>query len=92
MRAAKQKKIPNLSVHKNTQHKRDHRKIWESLKTDALAMEKDIDGYALVTYKRDPDGVFLAKASYFVRNPMDAAGLPELARQELVRAYMAGRV
>ena len=76
--------VTNLTVHKNTIAKRQRREVWNRLVGAAKSIPKDIDGMALVAYRRNNDELEVI-ADYSVRDPADTAILPHLFAKYLER-------
>lgn len=75
-------KVVSLKVHKNKRIREQRRSIIAHLKATAKTIPDDIDGWALVAFRRrpTPDGTLLANITdYEVVDPVDLAMLPQLA-------------
>lgn len=83
---AQEKKIVKLSVVRNKKIKQLVQRASKELKIAIQDMPDDLDGWALVGYKRivRPDGVSLMNVTkYSVLDPVDLGMLPQLVQMLL---------
>lgn len=77
--------VIQLHVHRNTKLKRERREVYDRLRGAIKEVDKNIDGFAIVAYRKDDDGIQYT-TYYSVRDAMDRYGLPDAAHSMIRRA------
>lgn len=79
------KPIP-LSVHRNTKQQRERHEVRDKLRAAVKEhlRSADYDGFALVSFRHDPDGL-ATRTHYYTRDARDSYVLPDIAKSAIRR-------
>ena len=82
-------KLVSLNTHRERRERMAQQKVKAWLLHWARQAPDNIDGFGLVMFRHDPGGLHSTRTHFFVRDTMDKARLPEMARKQL--AYWTSR-